>query len=96
MVLLLWRGSRELGAVAQVDARMRRRLPRILAAAAVMGVLLWLYALMAADWFATPGLKVPALLALLVLGVVSYFGTGQLIGAFRLSDFRGAVRRRSA
>jgi putative peptidoglycan lipid II flippase len=94
MVALLWLGSRRLGEVAQVDDRLRRRLPRILAAAAAMGGILWVYAMQAQPWLAASGTRIPALAAMVLLGAVSYFGIGQAIGAFRLADFRGAVARR--
>ena len=34
-----------------------------------------------------------ALVLLLIIAAVSYFGVGQLIGAFRLSEFKSAMRR---
>jgi len=34
-----------------------------------------------------------ALAALIGIGCVSYFGLGALVGAFKLSDFRSALRR---
>ena len=96
MVVLLWRGSRRLGLVAEPDARLLRRLPRVLVAAATMGAALWVFGQAAADWFVTPGLKAAALALLVAIGCVVYFGVGQAIGAFRLSDLRGAVARRAA
>ena len=35
-------------------------------------------------------------IALVVIGIISYFGIGQLVGAFQLSEFRSALRRQSA
>lgn len=94
MVVQLWLGTRGLGEVAQIDARLRHRLPRILAAAAVMGAVLWAFTTAAGGLFAPGGGKALGLALLVGLGVVSYFGTAHLIGAFRLSDLRGAVRRK--
>ena len=37
-----------------------------------------------------------ALIVLVLIGLVSYFGVGQLIGAFHLSEFRRALRRGQA
>jgi putative peptidoglycan lipid II flippase len=34
-----------------------------------------------------------ALLALVMVGIVSYFRIGQIIGAFKLGEFRRAMRR---
>jgi putative peptidoglycan lipid II flippase len=93
MVVLLWNGSRRFGAVAEVDDRLRRRLPRILGAALAMGALLWAFSAAAGGLFVSPGWKGAALALLVGLGAVSYFGIGHLIGAFRLADLRGALRR---
>jgi putative peptidoglycan lipid II flippase len=89
MVVLLWQGSRAMGEVAEPDARLMRRLPRILLASAFMGLCLWLDA----RYLGFVGGKVPGLLLLVAVGIVSYFGFGRLIGAFFLADIKGAVRR---
>ena len=44
-------------------------------------------------FFAVAGWRYLALLGLIVIGMVSYFGTGQMIGAFRLGEFRRAFQR---
>ena len=41
MVLQLWLGTRKMGDEARFDTRFRSRLPRILAACAIMGAALW-------------------------------------------------------
>jgi putative peptidoglycan lipid II flippase len=41
----------------------------------------------------TPSVRYAALAALVALGGVSYFGTGLLIGAFRMAEFRSLLRR---
>ena len=94
MVWQLWAGSRKMGPEATMDDRFRARLPRIIAATLIMGATLW-----AAAWGLTPWLdarhwRFAALGALIALGIVTYFGAGTLIGAFRLSEFR-ALRRKS-
>jgi putative peptidoglycan lipid II flippase len=93
MVWQLWSGSRKMGPEATMDDRFRARLPRIIAAALIMGAALW-----AATWALTPMLdarhwRFAALGILITLGIVTYFGAGTLIGAFRLADFR-ALRRK--
>ncbi|MFT4151591.1 MAG: murein biosynthesis integral membrane protein MurJ [Paracoccaceae bacterium] len=93
MVWQLWHGSRGMGQAAQFDTRMRRNLPRIIAASAIMGACLWTAALVLGPWLDTAGWRYPALAALVGIGMVSYFGGGAVIGAFRLSDFRTALRR---
>lgn len=93
MVWQLWRGSRAMGAEAHFDDRFKSRLPRIVLASVVMGAVLY-----GAAWAMDPALhlhfwRYPALLVLCVIGIVTYFSFGTLIGAFRLSDF-AALRRR--
>ena len=92
MVWQLWRGARPMGEAARPDARMRDRFWRIALASGFMGLCLWFGAQALEPWLYGSG-RVLALLVLVVLGAVSYFGLGALIGAFRLSDFRSAMRR---
>lgn len=94
MVLLLWRGSRGMGAAAAADARLRARLWRMAAAAAVMGGVLWLAAGALSGPLAAPGLRYGALALLVTLGGAAYFAAGFALGAFRPADFAGALRRR--
>jgi len=93
MVWLLLRGTRGYGDVARFDDRFRRRIWRIILASLLMGAVLWWGQLMLGPIFGLSGWRGLALLALIVLGAVSYFGLGQLLGAFRLSEFRSALRR---
>ena len=93
MVVLLAIGARGYGAAAKFDARLRKRLWRIVLAAVLMGVALRagsdaLQVLLDVPWWR--GL---ALVILIAIGALSYFGIGQLIGAFRMAEFRGALRR---
>ena len=88
MALQLWLGSRQMGDEARLDARLRNRLPRILLASALMGAALW-----AAAWGLAPALADPvwryvALIGLILVGIISYFCSGVVVGAFKLSDFR--------
>ena len=94
MVILLWCGSRRMGNAAQIDARLGHRLPRILAASAVMGAALAIAAALLAPALADQGWRYGALFALVGLGLGSYFGTGTLLGAFRLAEFRAVVSRK--
>ena len=93
MVGQLWWGSRDMGDAARFDARFKARIWRIFAACAVMGAVLWVAAGLLAPWLATPALRYFALAGLIGLGMVSYFGAGQMVGAFRSQDFRRATRR---
>ncbi len=93
MAWLLWRGSRGMGEAAHLDARLARRLPRIIVAAILMGVILWAGNLILAPLFVYGGADTLALAILVILGIVSYFGIGHLIGAVRLAELRRALRR---
>lgn len=86
-------GARRFGDAARFDARFHKRIWRIIAASVVMGI-----ALMATNVALQPFIGLPwwrglALLVLLSVGAGSFFGIGQLIGAFKVSEFRNAVRR---
>nr|WP_237072560.1 murein biosynthesis integral membrane protein MurJ [Pseudaestuariivita rosea] len=93
MVFLLWRGARQMGPAAQLDQRFKSRLPKIVAASVLMGLILWGMAWVLADALQTGGLRYLALAGLVAVGIVSYFGIGQIIGAFRLAEFRSAMRK---
>ncbi len=92
MVWLLARGVRDLGEVAQLDARARGRGWRTLVASVLMGVLLWLTMLILGPRF-SGGWRGLALLILVVVGMVGYFGFAQALGAVRMAELRGSVRR---
>jgi putative peptidoglycan lipid II flippase len=93
MVWLLWQGSRGMGAAARPDARLRRRLPRIVLASALMGAGLVALAALLGPLWALPGWRVAALGLLVGAGIVLYFGAAHLLGALRLSELRRAIRR---
>ncbi len=93
MVGQLWLGSRRMGPEAHLDARLLNRLPRIVAASALMGAALYAGNLALTPMLAVPHWRFLALGLLISLGIVSYFATGTALGAFRLSDFRQLRRR---
>jgi putative peptidoglycan lipid II flippase len=93
MVVQLWLGARGMGEAAQIDARLRTVLPRMVLAALGMGLVLWLGALWLATLLAMPGWRYLALGGLILLGMVAYFGFGAMLGAFRRADFTAALRR---
>ncbi|EAQ05090.1 putative virulence factor, MviN [Pseudooceanicola batsensis HTCC2597] len=91
MMVLLWAGSRRMGAAVALDDRLRRRIWRIVLASAGLGVALWLGDRALQPVFA---LSRPLALAILVLGGSAvYFIISHLLDAFRFSDLRGAMRR---
>jgi putative peptidoglycan lipid II flippase len=94
MVFLLMIGGRRMGEVARFDDRFRKRVIRICIASLAMGGLLW-----AALWALTPllnaaGWRYPALVILIMAGIVGYGLIGQAVGAFRLSEFASAFKRK--
>lgn len=93
MVGQLWLGSRPMGIAVQFDDRFRDRAGRIVLASVAMGVVLGLAAWAMGPLLSREGVRFLALMALVALGMVTYFGLGTLIGAFRLSDFRSALKR---
>ncbi|HKL05956.1 MAG TPA: murein biosynthesis integral membrane protein MurJ [Roseovarius sp.] len=93
MVWLLMRGARGFGDVARLDDRFRRRVWRIGLASVLMGVIVWGMHVLLTPFFGMAGLRWLALLGVILAGIISYFGVGHLIGAFRLSEFRSAMRR---
>ncbi|WP_299547527.1 murein biosynthesis integral membrane protein MurJ [uncultured Tateyamaria sp.] len=93
MLGLLYMGLRGMGDVVQVDTRYRQRLPRIVIASLVMGVVLGAFATVLKPALGTEGVRYLALLGLITMGAGSYFGIAHAIGALKLSDIRGAVRR---
>ncbi|MFV2053620.1 murein biosynthesis integral membrane protein MurJ [Aliiroseovarius sp. YM-037] len=93
MFALLRAGSRKMGEAAQFDARFKRRVWRIVAASALMGAMLVLTMLLIGPMFGIDGWRYLALLILIGIGMISYALIGHWIGAFRLSDFRNAMRR---
>ncbi len=93
MFFQLWRGTKDMGEAVEIDARLRRALPRIALACVVMAaVLLGLHRLLA-DLFAD-GLGRYVALVLLVAGGMASYGVAALgLGAVRIADLRAAMRR---
>ena len=93
MFALLAIGARRYGDAAKFDARFKKRIWRIIAASMIMGATLWFCDLQLGALLAPPGWRGLGLLILITLSAVAYFGSGQLLGAFRMSEFKSAVRR---
>ena len=93
MVLLLLVGARKLGPEARFAAGFGARIFKITLASIGMGAVLWVAALLMTPGLNTAGIRYIALLALVSIGMASYAMFGQLIGAFRLSELRAALRR---
>ena len=85
MLALLYRGARRIDGGVEPDARLTRVFPRILAAALIMGAVLYAAAWLLQDALATDGLRYAALAGLVALGALTYgavvFGSGALTRA---------------
>jgi putative peptidoglycan lipid II flippase len=86
-------GARRFGDAVKFDARFHKRIWRILIASVAMGGALWLGNAALQPMLGLPWWRGLALVLLLIIAALSYFGVGQLIGAFRLSEFKSAMRR---
>jgi len=86
-------GARRFGDTARVDDRFRRRIWRIMAASLIMGAVVWFANLQMSPLLALPWWRGLGLVVLIVIAAVTYFGSGQWIGAFKLSEFKAAMRR---
>jgi putative peptidoglycan lipid II flippase len=93
MVALLMIGARRMGDVARFNAQLRRRIWRIVAASVVMGGFLWAGNIALTPALGMPGVRYIALTALITIGIIAYFIVGNLFGAFKLSEFKKAIRR---
>ncbi|RPE67275.1 putative peptidoglycan lipid II flippase [Pacificibacter maritimus] len=91
MVILLFIGKASMGEDVTSDAQLRKRAPRILLAALAMGALLYGTQILLAPVFDFSRLL--ATLILIALGIVSYFGIGQAIGALNLRDIKSSMKR---
>jgi len=58
-----------------------------------MGVVLYGSQLVLAPYLVMDTVRYFVLALLVAIGIASYFAIGQVIGAFRLSEFKAAVRR---
>jgi len=93
MAWQLWRGARGMGAAARPDARLRRRLPRILAATAIMAAGLRALDVAMAPLWVDPLWRGPALAGLVAAGMALYAVAAFATGAFTPADLRAALRR---
>ena len=88
MLVMLWIGTRKMGAAASPDSRFWSLLPRMLLAAAVMGVSVWGLSELAGEAFREPGLRYLALAGLVLSGLLTYGLMLLLLGAARVEELR--------
>lgn len=90
---LLWRFARGFGEAVAPDARLRRRLPRLLAASVLMGAALFGAAAAMEGALAAPGLRYAALALLVAGGGLVYAAAAWGFGGFSPADLKAAMRR---
>jgi len=93
MVLLLWRGSRAMGAAAAIDDRFARRTGLNIVASVGMGAVLWGLAQVLHPVFAMGVWRYAALALLVGVGIAAYFILAHVLGGLRLSDLRRTMKR---
>jgi putative peptidoglycan lipid II flippase len=93
---LLMRGARAYGEEGAPDARLRERLPKLLAAAVAMGVALILTEWALWPWFRDGWLRFPALGMLVGVGLAAYAIAALGTGGLSLADLKASLRRRQA
>ncbi|GAB4383326.1 murein biosynthesis integral membrane protein MurJ [Albidovulum sp.] len=93
MVAQLRAGTRGMGEAARSDERLRRRLPRILAAAVVMAATVRGLAHLLQVPLGLAGHRYWALALLVAVGAAVYLAAARFLGAFRLADLRSGLAR---
>jgi putative peptidoglycan lipid II flippase len=73
-----------------LDARLRYRLPRILAAGLAMAAVVWGVMPAMADLMP----MAPALALTIMIGTIAFFAIAQAVGAFEFGDVKALLRRR--
>lgn len=94
MTWLLWRGSRGMGEETALDREFINRIPRIAAAAAVMGIALWFAGTVGKDAFSAPGIRYFAMAGLVVWGAGAYGAALLVFRAWRPADILRLLPRR--
>ncbi len=93
MTLQLWLGARRMGEYTRFDRRFWSRSVRIVVASWLMGGVMLGVLILIGPMFGAGALRYLALAILVGVGMASYFLIGHVIGAFRLSEFKAAMRR---
>jgi len=93
--MLYWRLRQQ--NMLSADQPLKRRLPRLLLSAAIMGVALWFAIPVAEGWFgASNAGRISSMLVLMIGSSCLYAGAVLLTGAVSLADLRQQIRRRGA
>ena len=82
-----------MGDAVRLDDRFLARVPRMIVASALMGLVLWGLMTLLAEPLATPGIRTAALGAMVLAAMTVYFATVLLIGGMSWVELKGAFRR---
>ncbi len=93
LVLLLWRGARQMGAASRPDSRLQRAIPGILVASLVMGACIFGLASLTGEMFRQPGIRYVALGFLVLVGMLVYGVMLLLLSVYSVSDVKKLLRR---
>jgi len=93
MVLQLSLGRKKMGDEATFDTRFTNRLVRITGASVIMGASLFAASLVLRDFLVADTIRYLALIVLMLVAALSYFGSGVVLGAFTKADLKGAFKR---
>ena len=93
LVALLAFGARSFGDEARFDTRFYQRIWRIVAASAAMGAVLYTGHALTEDIFRIAGWRYLALTVLIGSGLLIYAAAGEVFGAFKIAEYRAALRR---
>jgi putative peptidoglycan lipid II flippase len=93
MLVMLVLRARPMGEAARMDPRARKRIPRMIIAGITMGGFVLGASILLNAAFRPEATRYFALLALVGVGAVSFFGAAQLLGAFSMTEVRAGLRR---
>lgn len=93
MFILLWNGTRKMGGAVVMDARLKRSMPRVIAASIVMGVIIWSLSHFGAGWLNMPTIRYLALATIIISGVITYGVCIIAFGAMSISDLKRFIRK---
>ncbi|MEO8530488.1 MAG: murein biosynthesis integral membrane protein MurJ [Deltaproteobacteria bacterium] len=94
MLIMLIIRARPMGDAARLDPRARKRVFRMVLAGIIMGAAIFGATVLLNSAFRPEATRYFALLALVAIGAITFFGAAQLLGAFSLAEVRAGLRRR--
>ena len=93
LAVLLYLGTLQMGDATKFDDRLLQAVPRMVAAAIVMGVVTYGLGLVLETWITTAGLRYLALAILIICGTAAYFTACLAFGAYKGKSLRRLIKR---